>query len=273
MMLIHSQVGLNTELFAVKRLYDRDFNNNAKFQNELEQLQRFNGLVNGHLVTLLATFVLEEKYYFIFPYANGTLDYYWEDVNPNPDMSRTIVQWVSKQLSGLTSALSTIHVPGHLHGKGIDKYGRHGDIKPDNILLFSSSDDPLGILVLSDMGLTAFNSKVSRSSIPQHKVPKVPVSYRAPERDVDGGKISRLYDVWTLGCLYFEIVTWLVGGYELLEQFSKERSSPSKNGTISREFFTLCEIEGRQEPEEQKGKEQKKKPYVAQVKKQVKDVS
>lgn len=243
------------------------------FKNELEQLQRFNGLVHSHLVTLLGTFILEQKYYFIFPYANGTLDEYWEEVDAKPDMNRKTVQWVSKQLSGLMSAMATIHVPKHLHGKGVDKFGRHGDVKPDNILRFASSDDPLGILVVSDMGLTAFNSKVSRSSIPQNKVPKVPVSYRAPERDVEGGKISRLYDVWTLGCLYFEIIAWLVGGYELLDQYSIGRSSPSKNGTRSREFFTLSEIEGRQEPEEQNSQGQRKQPYVAQVKSQVKKVS
>ena len=252
------QVGLKYECFALKMLQDRDFNNEKQFKNELEQLKRFNGLVHDHLVTLLATFTLDKRYYFLFPYADSTLEQYWESVKtPKRDLSTA--QWVSKQCSGIMAAIDSIHDPKHLQNLGVRGYGRHGDIKPDNILWFQSSKDPRGILVVSDMGLSSFNRDTSRSNIPNTKIPKVP-GYRPPECDIEGGTISRAYDIWTLGCLFLELLTWWLGGWELVEKFQEARKSVYITGAINNIFFHLKKVKGRNE-------------YVAQVKTQVTNVS
>lgn len=89
-------------------------------------------------------------------------------------------------------------------------WGIHGDIKPENVLLFDHSQDPLGILVICDFGFTRFHGRDSRSNAtPVGKSP----TYRAPEYDSQA-KISRAYDMWTLGCLYLEFVTWYLTGSE-----------------------------------------------------------
>ena len=252
------QIGLKDEFFALKMLHDQDFNNEQQFQNELEQLKRFNGLVHDHLVTLLATFTLNKRYYFLFPYADGTLEQYWENVK-TPNLDLATVRWVSTQCSGIMAAIDSIHDPKHLKNLTVKKYGRHGDIKPDNILWFRSSKDLSGILVVSDMGLSSFNRDTSRSNIPNTKIPKVP-GYRPPECDVEGGTISRAYDIWTLGCLFLELLTWLIGGWKLVEQFQKERKSIYITGAVNNIFFDLKKIKGRD-------------GYVAQVKIQVTHVS
>jgi serine/threonine protein kinase len=249
---------LNDEFFALKVLHDRDFNSEEKFQNELEQLKRFNGLVHDHLVTLLATFTLNTRYYFLFPFADGTLEQHWEKEKfPKRDLAT--FRWVSKQCSGIMAAMDSIHDPKHLVDLTVRKYGRHGDIKPDNILWFRSSKDPMGILVVSDMGLSSLNRDTSRSNIPNTKIPKVP-GYRPPECDVQGGTISRAYDIWTLGCLFLEVLTWLLGGWKLVEQFQNERKSIYITGAINNIFFDLKKIKGRD-------------GHVAQVKSQVTEVS
>jgi len=51
------------------------------------------------------------------------------------------------------------------------------------------------------------------------------MSYRPPECDIHGGRIGQSYDIWTLGCLYLEFVTWLLGGWDLIKLFEEKRSS------------------------------------------------
>lgn len=190
----------------------------------MEQLNRFSGLVHPHLVTLLATFQHNDRYHFLFPYAEHALDQYWEVKEPRPPLGKTSIRWVAKQCLGIMSAIDIIHDPNHLMPLKEKRFGRHGDIKPENILWFRSLADPDGILVVSDMGLSSFNRDTSRSNIPNSKIPRSP-GYRPPECDVMGGTVSRMYDIWTLGCLYLELLTWLIGGWELIKEFDRQRTT------------------------------------------------
>jgi serine/threonine protein kinase len=251
---------LNDGLFAVKALLELEFNNEARFRNESDQLRRFNGLIHAHLVTLLATFTFQGQYHFLFPYADYALDQYWERRLPEPRPSIEMIQWVAKQCAGIMAAMDTIHDPpnqNHLKEKG---YGRHGDIKPDNILWFNSTTDPRGILVVSDLGLASFNRETSRSNIPNQRIPQVP-GYRPPECDIKGGTISRAYDIWTLGCLFLELLTWLLGGWKSIQEFDMNRTTTFMiTGGLNNIFFCLKKT---------------KDPgvYVAQIKPEVTAVS
>jgi serine/threonine protein kinase len=252
---------LNDGLFAVKILYEKDYNNEKVFQNESAQLRRFNGLVHDHLVTLLATFTFHGQYHFLFPYAEHALDQYWETRVSVPSTDIKTIQWVAKQCSGIMAAIDTIHDPRHLNHSLKEKgYGRHGDIKPDNILWFNSTTDPKGILVVSDLGLASFNRETSRSNIPNARIPQVP-GYRPPECDIKGGTISRSYDIWTLGCLFLELITWLLGGWQLTQEFDVERCTTFIiTGSKNNIFFCLKKTN-------QPGS------YVAQIKPEVTAVS
>jgi len=244
-------IHLNNELFALKTLRnvvkkadseEKALEKQKAFDNELQNLQRFSGLVHGHLVTLLATFELGGEHYFLFPCAECSLEEYWEDHKSEWKFDISTVRWVSKQIAGIMAAIDTIHEPRHTHLQTPDekRYGRHGDIKPDNILWFRSSDDPRGILVVSDMGLTSFNRDISRSNIPGEKIPGVP-NYRPPECEVVGGKMNRSFDIWTLGCLFLELITWLLGGWDLLDKFQKYRLTLYINGTNRNVFHDIRE--------------------------------
>jgi serine/threonine protein kinase len=117
-------------------------------------------------------------------------------------------------------------------------YGRHGDIKPENILLFRR--DGKEILVLSDLGLTAVHREVSRSNLPGKSIPVTP-NYRPPECDMDGpiGYISRSFDIWTLGCLFLEFIVWTLCGWEGRNKFNSERYSPYINGIQTNVYFDV----------------------------------
>lgn len=151
--------------------------------------------------------------------------------------AKEMIRWLSKQIVGMAEAIHAIHIPKY-YGLPETRYGRHGDIKPENVLWYHSVDDEKGILVIADLGLTTFNSTKSRSNQPGKDIPTSP-DYRGPECDVEGGKISRSYDIWTFGCLLLEMCCWALGGQELRQEFKEFRTTPYINGAWSPIFFEI----------------------------------
>ncbi|TLD13051.1 uncharacterized protein PgNI_04403 [Pyricularia grisea] len=231
----------DARLFAVKSL--RKKNAAAEFSRELEMLKRFGGIQHPHLVTLLATFTHQSRHHFIFPCADLDLDDYWNQKPPERLGSPTypaFIRWVSAQLRGLAEAVYVIHEPTgrrrellEVSGPDGKMYGRHGDLKPQNILWFrgdtewaaAGEEDPArGILVITDLGASAVHSEVSRSNVPNQGLPQTP-TYRPPECDMAEGRITRAFDVWTLGCVFLEMASWLLEGTRGRAGFVTSRTS------------------------------------------------
>ena len=126
-------------------------------------------------------------------------------------------------------------------GTGHWKYGRHGDLNPANILWYNngSTDDSTlsGTLKITDFGQAEFNSSLSRTK--QQKV-AITVTYRPPECDLDPEIIRQTYDIWCMGCVFLEMVTWLLGGHALVADFRDARCSyDPKNPFETDTFFVL----------------------------------
>lgn len=239
----------------------------ADFKKEIENLRKFNGFEHPHLVTLLAAWTQEGEpghdacHNLLFPMARYDLDLYWDD-DPNPNIQdRGTAQWISGQVRGLISAVQSIHYPRSNQllppGHRDEKFGRHGDLKPQNILFFDSLENDRGIWVIADLGLTAFNSSFSRSNFPNTELICTP-KYKSPECDCEGGTISRSYDIWTLGCVLLELVIWALMGGKKRKEFLTELWAPYLTGSQSDKFFDIKLSENR-------------KGYVVLVKPQVND--
>src|SRR5205085_1470180 len=63
-------------------------------------------------------------------------------------------------------------------------------------------------------------------------------TYRPPDSDMDQG-FSLASDVWSLGCLFLEFVTWYLSGYEATEAFSHFRLSRHRNCDFFVDTFFL----------------------------------
>ncbi|KAF6794282.1 FAD binding domain protein [Colletotrichum sojae] len=229
--------------------HDPESGDDEIFEQELRMLGKFNsGNTHPHIVSLLTAWRQGEYSYFLFPWADSDLLKYWE--RHPPVNTAEYVQWVARQTAGLAEGLAEIHDYRRkgLTVPGADEplYGRHGDIKPENILWFNSREGH-GNLVISDFGLSAFNSRHSRSGIPNSGIASTP-TYRPPECDIMGGKISRSWDIWTLGCLYAEFATWLLGGGNLIDDFTAWRLEASRTtiygiSMSTDTFFDLIDIQ------------------------------
>ncbi|RYN93764.1 hypothetical protein AA0120_g4141 [Alternaria tenuissima] len=238
-----------TEWFALKRLVPRERGDLSKqalgFKKEVDALQRLHNRPNQHIVTLLATWAIEDsvrdRYCLLFPWAEGDLKSYWQREKcpcSGAKMDLNAIQWVTKQILGMADALKTIHSPNTLEPK--QKYGRHGDIKAENILWYPPSvKSRRGTLVIADLGLTEFKSTQSRSNVPGEGLSATP-GYRPPECDLKGGTVSRAFDIWTYGCLLLEMVCWMLGGQKFLDEFEDHRMTPGIHGPDTDIFFEIC---------------------------------
>lgn len=224
--------------------------NKAKFNQETDQLKRFGGQ-HPHIVTLLSTISLQkeshEEFYLLFPWADSDLLGYWER-HRNLKMSEDAWSWLIEQCYGIVGAVAFIHDPGNnmrdLQGKPL--YGRHGDIKPENVLWFKKrqSIGGRGALVLSDLGLAAVHRDTSRSNIPGEAIPRTP-NYRPPECDMDGpkGHISRSFDIWTMGCLFLEFIVWALEGWDGRVDFRFKRCDSTYLNGETDVFFDIKRTE------------------------------
>lgn len=110
----------------------------------------------------------------------------------------------------------------------ITLFGRHGDIKPENILWFPACQSPMdasnGILKIADFGLTKFSKETTRSRSQSHVI-QCTKSYMAPEcrSGHKSGMLGPLTDIWSLGCVYLEFLAWFVGGGKSVEDFRRKR--------------------------------------------------
>lgn len=146
-----------------------------------------------HLDGLLATFHHQRQYHLIFRWADGgNLMDLWQTHMKQPKIEHGLVCWLAEQCHGLACGLEEIHrsslsqediedilesnsptsssskpAPRIKHytvnptkASGGQDYGRHGDIKPQNILWFRHDANQYGhgVLRISNCGLITFES-------------------------------------------------------------------------------------------------------------------
>ncbi|RYP78240.1 hypothetical protein DL771_000717 [Monosporascus sp. 5C6A] len=225
--------------FALKEIsaLDRD-----AYRRELWALEKsaLRTQKKKHLIKLLLTFQHGDVCYLLFEWADGNLAEFWEQPDITPAPSDT---WAVKQCLGISSAIKRIHGlttwqkerRSSLGSESEDEreWGRHGDIKPNNILWFSVyGNDPHHILrhhlVVSDLGLTRYHSRHTRSAVYWFDIDGCTWAYRPPEMDMEH-KISQKYDIWSLGCVFLEFCIWYVEGGEAVQIFGLERTSQDKS--------------------------------------------
>lgn len=263
--------GIKALSVAIKKLYHHDDKDFEKERNILVELEAKR---NKHLVKLLFSYEYKGSYHLVFRRAEGNLRNYWEQ-NPELRYSRELVLWSLKQMSGIAQGLYAIHnfktttplssteiqMP---QGQALmsvskkeEKFGRHGDLKPENILLFSTSDG--AECQITDFGLGRFHGRDTRTKPAPYTIFSSP-TYEPPECHIFMS-VSRAYDMWSIGCLFLEWVSWVLKGSKGVEDFSMCRVEESfilnAEGKIKDDYFWSLILDGhRRSAEVRSGVEQ-----------------
>ncbi|CAN9210178.1 unnamed protein product [Alternaria alternata] len=240
----------NCNIYAIKALKS---NNKKAFSREATILTKLSDYrhTHDHLITLLATYKHQGTYHLIFPWAEADLFDFWKE-RTHDTMGMDI--WVIEQCRGLASGLNSVHRYATLSGSVLysisdipsrktdgkqncvgsiedadpgrmrrNLFGRHGDLKPENILWYPDerSAGRHGILKITDFGVARFNTEDRWDTRRTGRMPNS-ATYRSPEMDLDC-MLTSACDVWALGCVFLQFVTWYLGGYKLVEHFGQRR--------------------------------------------------
>ncbi|KAF4952468.1 hypothetical protein FGADI_6702 [Fusarium gaditjirri] len=198
------------------------------FNIEARALSNCRHVKHENMLPCIAAIKMGLSHYFLFPWADGgNLRDFWQS-EPSPKLSSNLTMDALQQLCGLSEALEFLHkYTSQAHpdpstareeGGGI----RHGDLKPENILRFRSPiPSELGTLKIADMGLAKHHEVSTRLRQNMTSTKYGTLRYEPPETAVNKTKAtSRLYDVWSMGCIILEFVVWLLDGQQGLDDFN-----------------------------------------------------
>ena len=242
---------------AVKRLSQHI--KPGQFLQEYDALKAATRAHHRNIVELLNAFIFEDEgrlvhYNFSFPLAIGNLKELFShrvapksEWNPNdtPHRLSDDLYWIAtkslwSEFEGLGSALV------HLHEKCQIV---HSDIKPSNVLLYGPYGSPPTIIAkLTDFGLAVdlktrltwqhgstkfqsawhYDAPELRSASQKGRdfySPIEPTTHELSAEQLMGG------DVWKLGCVFIEMLTFLIDGLHSILQFRKLITTTAGNLT------------------------------------------
>jgi len=215
-----SQYDTEPYVVAVKAFRKGGKNVAVDVKTEVNALAQLNQLGEEHIVRFITSFQRgtqeDLEYYVLFEWADGgNLNDFWHQPH-KPRRTASLVKWVVEQLCGLTRALKAAHyMPKEL-------IHRHGDLKPGNILWFPNSDG-YGTLKIGEWGEAMNYNQLTALRHVRYGTRR----YEPPETGLQTflamgapQSVSRLYDVWGMGCIILEFIIWLLYDYEELCRFN-----------------------------------------------------
>ncbi|RDW57838.1 hypothetical protein BP5796_12639 [Coleophoma crateriformis] len=207
----------------------------AAWEKEAKALKAIKKLNTPHILQCIAAVEQEHRLFFLFRWADGgDLHDYWHERSPHRRQAN-MVRDVIRQLYGLAEALHMLHnINSTDESRSHDAREsiRHGDIKPTNILRFLNGQGTteLGLLKIADMGLAKQHVQYTRERNGITSTNYWTVQYMAPDH-MRSQPLSRLYDIWSMGCVILDFVVWILYGNEGLEEFSQAvRTTKDKGG-------------------------------------------
>ncbi|KAF4884864.1 Serine/threonine-protein kinase RAD53 [Colletotrichum fructicola] len=226
-------------LVAVKSLKSVNMNDQEyrdAAETEADVLEMIRDLEHPHLIKAIAYYTRDDQYYIVFPWAGGgNLRDYWGGEPPR-ELDAEYIGWVVGQLCGLAGAMERLHSSS----KGTC---RHGDLKPENILCFEDRGraDPFAqpFLVIADVGLAKVHTLATEMRNEATRTKNGTVMYEPPEAILQLEKNqprSRRYDTWSMGCIYFEFLIWVLYGKSELVRFGEDITHRENR---SRQFFEV----------------------------------
>ena len=115
---------------------------------------------------------------------------------------------------------------------------------PENILFFAGKLSRLDTLRLADWG----SGKVHliRSGSVNTRTPSGTSTYEAPDGYINNRAISRPYDVWSLGCVFLQLLLWALCGHEAVSKFKNDRNGKrTESDVIEDDAFWHKDTNGR----------------------------
>ncbi|KAF5652004.1 serine threonine kinase [Fusarium sp. NRRL 25303] len=219
---------------AMKKM-ELDSEDQIKYvKKEMTNVTSLRLLDHDHLVKAILACTRGKQALFFFPWAKGGDLYNFLKTDSTEGMAAII--WMLNQMVGLSSALSLL----------ADKGYRHGDLKPANILLFPERSDSY-CLKITDVGLSKLhilatsrrlNGTTAKATTRRYSPPEFDLLFDddgEPVEDSDDIKLSRKFDIWSLGCVFIEFLIWAKLGQQKYREFDRSMKGDRRFWDSARE--------------------------------------
>jgi hypothetical protein len=175
-----------------------------------------------------------------FPPTAFNLRLYWSSIDL-PYWNFDTLIWFLRQTCGLASALKTIH-SFEVNSVSL---GHHGDLVPESVLWSESPTDHGngGVLQIADLAIQRLLRILSLRSRDINLNMNSYATYIPPEIALDqlgaGNSASPSCDIFSLGCVFLEFVTWLLKGSSGLIRFCDSRGMLAEDEIYDDWYVTL----------------------------------
>lgn len=241
----------------MKQFFDYDAEAKESFEAEESIPRKFVQSNKRHDNILVTQASLEygNTYSLFFDLAKYSLWDYFQD--PEVFITAEEKGTVFGRSVGIAGALAFLHDELYLESTGEQLHCYHLDLKPQNILVFEGRDNRDGksrhIWKISDFGISqmkhikpngadvdtdhpvSFMDRIFRPQ-KQDTNPSSGVdnsryggTYGAPEARLTTDKVTRKSDVWSLGCVLIDVLTFLDNGSIGIEEFGEARAKDRDN--------------------------------------------
>ena len=195
----------------------KDFQAQNAFLRELSVLKEITKRPqkHDHLVPLLAILHRESTSSLFFPLASCDLKFYFADPPTPAPRDLDVKEALYRRGAGLAGALSFLH--------SMSCY--HLDFKPANVLVYYRGT-PEEVWKISDFGLSSVKIEAILQEDGESTMARgAPGTYLAPECGVTNGRVSALSDVWSFGCIFSLVLTFIMEGSKGISDFENSRKS------------------------------------------------
>jgi serine/threonine protein kinase len=182
------------------------------FKREKSVLQRLLslGTDHRHLVELFASYTLDSNYYLLLTCADYDLETLFQMPSRPSEFGSTTEQQCARLYGSfycLASALDYLHrLPVYHPSLNLNEIIYHHDLKPANILIKEN------VFMIADFGLSGFKHQEDTKTDWHGGT----YSYSPPEyfssAHITSASGGRKVDIWSLGCIFSEILTFIVLG-------------------------------------------------------------
>jgi serine/threonine protein kinase len=240
-------------VYALKRFHASK-RTEIYFEKEVTALRALARVPHPNITLHLASWTQDGRFYMLFPCAKSNLQSHLLQ-EPAPELKREFVLFLLTQLRDLAAGVEHIHnlnlgnsiqkpenvahnLGSNLRVDTARNYrhtGFHYDLKPDNILIFQRDKKANPIWRISDFGTAQINEIVLSGSQQPTDTNRVEEStlgdpeYGGPDFAYQQWS-SRPYDIWSLGCIYLQVLLWTFGyGGQDLRDFQVQRLKTSES--------------------------------------------
>ncbi|KAL2839736.1 hypothetical protein BJY01DRAFT_250336 [Aspergillus pseudoustus] len=186
------------------------------YENEVHVLSTLQSLAHPNILRLVACYTYEDKHNLVSPFIpGGTLHKYLRQ----PKSGSLTREKMFCMMAGLASSISALHIFTVDEETEPAYKGQHQDLWGENILVDKDR------FILADFGLSSMK-RMSQSTPTKHKGRKG--YYQAPEcadleEPYQEHSTTRASDIFSLGCIFTDLLVYLVFGPEGTMKFREAR--------------------------------------------------